>query len=106
MLSVQVDYLQKSNKELQEHLSRATDQSKESTVAIRSLQSRNDELCTELAALEKAYQMVQRNKEQEDGDIERKLLELKSEVEEKHESVIDLQSELHKVRKVCHTYES
>ena len=70
------------------------------TEAIKNLNERNEELCTELAAIDKMYKNVEKEKVRGDEEVDQQILALSKEVEEKRQCVLDLQANVYNVKKV------
>ena len=97
---VQVDYLQQANRDLEKKLSSLEEIDKTSSKKAKDLQDRNDELCMELAAFEKTYQNLGKEKKKNDWETDEQIERLKDQIDQQKQSIVDLQSGLHNIKKV------
>ena len=93
--------MQQANRDLEKKISSLELLKKESSDKVNNLQERNDELCTELAAMDKMYQNLGKEKQKNDHEIDGQMLSLQNEVDEQKQRIVDLQSNLHNLKKVC-----
>ncbi|XP_065058745.1 centrosomal protein of 135 kDa-like [Rhopilema esculentum] len=98
-LNVQVDYLQQANRDLEQQIKSTLDAEHEATTKSKELREKNDELCAELRRLDKAVKTIEEKSETEQAVLRRQFRELQEDLEEKHQSNLDIQAELHRVRK-------
>eukprot|EP00794_Sanderia_malayensis_P007402 gene7402-8222_t len=98
-LNVQVDYLQQANRDLEQQIKHALDSQHAATSTAKELQEKNDELCGELRKLDKTVKKMESNHEAETSTLRRQMREIQDELGGKHQSVIDMQAELHRVKK-------
>ena len=73
---------------------------KASSGKAKDLQERNDELCMELAAMEKTYKNLGKEKKKNDYEIDEQMAKLQSQVDQQKRTIVDLQSSIHNVKKV------
>ena len=73
---------------------------KTSSEKAKDLQERNDELCMELAAIEKTYKSLGKEKKKNDYETDEQMARLQSQVDQQKRTIVDLQSGLHNVKKV------
>lgn len=95
-----VDYLQQANHDLEKQLHQHKLIESESIILQKDLQERNDELCTELAALNKVYKNLAKEKKKGDGEVDDQIETLRLELEEKQQNIFDLQANMSMIKKV------
>jgi len=98
-LNIQVDYLQQANHDLEKQLHQHKLTESESITLQKDLQERNDELCTEIAALNKVYKNLAKEKKKGDGEVDDQIETLRLELEEKQQNIFDLQANLSMIKK-------
>ena len=97
-----MDYLQQANRDLEKRLAQCEESLTDSDQTIKSLEARNDELCLEIAKMEKLYQNLNQEKRNGDEEIDLQICELQKEAEDNHQNIVDLQSNNYNLKKVCH----
>ncbi|NXF23597.1 CP135 protein, partial [Rhodinocichla rosea] len=90
-LNVQVDYLQKKNKELENHIQELLDTKQNVTSEVVDLSNKNQELCQELNEIDHLAQQLERHKEIVLETADKEIGEAKKEIERKVGEIQDLQ---------------
>ncbi|NXA00691.1 CP135 protein, partial [Nesospiza acunhae] len=100
-LNIQVDYLQKKNKELENHIQDLLDTKQNVTSEVVDLSNKNQELCQELNEIDHLAQQLERHKEivletadKEIGEAKKEIERRVSEIQDLQETVTRLKSEL------------
>ncbi|NWT27203.1 CP135 protein, partial [Cardinalis cardinalis] len=100
-LNIQVDYLQKKNKELENHIQDLLDTKQNVTSEVVDLSNKNQELCQELNEIDHLAQQLERHKEivletadKEIGEAKKEIERKVSEIQDLQETVTTLKSEL------------
>jgi len=97
---LQVDYLQQANRDLEKKMAGLEKHKSDSSNTCKELKDRNDELCMELAAMNKVYKSLGKEKKKGEAEIDAQLTRIEVDVEEKKQAIVELQSNLHNVKKV------
>ena len=95
-----MDYLQQSNRDLEKKLNEQVRLQTEATSTIKSLKGRNDELCMELAAMNKLYKTLGKEKKIGDEEVDKQITELRNEVDSKMDEIRELQNNITNLKKV------
>ena len=95
-----MDYLQQSNRDLEKKLNEQVRLQTEATSTIKSLKGRNDELCMELAAMNKLYKTLGKEKKRGDEEVDKQITELRNEMDSKIEEIRELQNSITNLKKV------
>ncbi|XP_030803920.1 centrosomal protein of 135 kDa isoform X2 [Camarhynchus parvulus] len=90
-LNIQVDYLQKKNKELENHIQDLLDTKQNVTSEVVDLSNKNQELCQELNEIDHLAQQLERHKEIVLETADKEIGEAKKEIERKVSEIQDLQ---------------
>ena len=98
--------MQQANRDLEKQLLQNQQLQSEATSSIKKLQERNEELCMELAAMDKLYKNIGKEKQRGDVEVDNQIEVLKDEIEEKHQKLLDLQSNNYQLRKVVIHFDS
>ncbi|OXB55054.1 hypothetical protein ASZ78_015069 [Callipepla squamata] len=100
-LNLQVEYLQQSNKELENRIQDLLDTKKNVTSEVVHLSNKNEELCQELNEIDHLAQQLERHKEialetadKEIGEAKKEIERKDSEIQDLEETVTRLKSEL------------
>ncbi|XP_021387150.1 centrosomal protein of 135 kDa isoform X1 [Lonchura striata] len=100
-LNIQVDYLQKKNKELENHIQDLLDTKQNVTSEVVDLSNKNEELCQELNEIDHLAQQLERHKEivletadKEIGEAKKEIERQVSEIQDLQETITRLKSEL------------
>ena len=99
-VSFQVDYLQQTNRELEKQLNEAAQVQSEATSLIKNLKQRNDELCTELAAINKMCKRLEKEKNKGDTELGQQIKGLKNDLHGQSDIITELKSNKVKLKKV------
>ncbi|XP_037991369.1 centrosomal protein of 135 kDa isoform X4 [Motacilla alba alba] len=97
-LNIQVDYLQKKNKELENHIQDLLDTKQNVTSEVVDLSNKNQELCQELNEIDHLAQQLERHKEIVLETADKEIGEAKKEVERKVSEIQDLQETITRLK--------
>lgn len=98
-LNIQVDYLQQANRDLEKQIKHNEEARVDAETTIKTLEERNDELCLEIARIEKLYQHLDKEKRHSDEEVDKQLAQLKSEIEDKQQQLLDTQANGYNLKK-------
>ncbi|XP_046796443.1 centrosomal protein of 135 kDa isoform X9 [Gallus gallus] len=105
-LNLQVEYLQQSNKELENRIQDLLDTKKNVTSEVVHLSNKNEELCQELNEIDHLAQQLERHKEivletadKEIGEAKKEIERKDSEIQDLEETITRLKSELSSCRR-------
>ncbi|NXL71186.1 CP135 protein, partial [Leptocoma aspasia] len=104
-LNVQVEYLQKKNKELENHIQDLLDTKQNVTSEVVDLSNKNEELCQELNEIDHLAQQLERHKEIVLEAADKEIGEAKKEIERKVSEIQDLQETVTRLKSelcLCH----
>ncbi|KFW03448.1 Centrosomal protein of 135 kDa, partial [Eurypyga helias] len=90
-LNLQVEYLQQTNKELENRIQDLLDTKKNVTSEVVHLSNKNEELCQELNEIDHLAQQLERHKEIVLETADKEIGEAKKEIEKKHSEIQDLE---------------
>ncbi|XP_053832214.1 centrosomal protein of 135 kDa isoform X1 [Vidua macroura] len=97
-LNTQVDYLQKKNKELENHIQDLLDTKQNVTSEVVDLSNKNEELCQELNEIDHLAQQLERHKEIVLETADKEIGEAKKEIERKVSEIQDLQETITRLK--------
>nr|XP_026647353.1 centrosomal protein of 135 kDa isoform X3 [Zonotrichia albicollis] len=97
-LNIQVDYLQKKNKELENHIQDLLDTKQNVTSEVVDLSNKNQELCQELNEIDHLAQQLERHKEIVLETADKEIGEAKKEIERKVSEIQDLQETITRLK--------
>ncbi|NXI07231.1 CP135 protein, partial [Irena cyanogastra] len=97
-LNIQVEYLQKKNKELENHIQDLLDTKKNVTSEVVDLSNKNEELCQELNEIDHLAQQLERHKEIVLETADKEIGEAKKEIERKVNEIKDLQETITRLK--------
>ncbi|XP_064274169.1 centrosomal protein of 135 kDa isoform X1 [Passer domesticus] len=97
-LNIQVDYLQKKNKELENHIQDLLDTKQNVTSEVVDLSNKNEELCQELNEIDHLAQQLERHKEIVLETADKEIGEAKKEIERKVSEIQDLQETISRLK--------
>ncbi|XP_018781881.1 centrosomal protein of 135 kDa isoform X3 [Serinus canaria] len=97
-LNIQVDYLQKKNKELENHIQDLLDTKQNVTSEVVDLSNKNQELCQELDEIDHLAQQLERHKEIVLETADKEIGEAKKEIERKVSEIQDLQETITRLK--------
>ncbi|NWT98620.1 CP135 protein, partial [Urocynchramus pylzowi] len=97
-LNIQVDYLQKKNKELENHIQDLLDTKQNVTSEVVDLSNKNEELCQELNEIDHLAQQLERHKEIVLETADKEIGEAKKEIERKVSEIQDLQETITRLK--------
>ncbi|RLW08998.1 hypothetical protein DV515_00002782 [Chloebia gouldiae] len=104
-LNIQVDYLQKKNKELENHIQDLLDTKQNVTSEVVDLSNKNEELCQELNEIDHLAQQLERHKEIVLETADKEIGEAKKEIERKVSEIQDLQETITRLKsELCSCY--
>lgn len=66
----------------------------------KQLQERNEELCMELAAMDKICKNIEKEKRRGDDEVDNQLIALQKQVEGKHQVILELEATNYSLKKV------
>ena len=92
--------MQQANRDLEKKLSSLEEVTKTSSTKAKDLKERNDELCMELAAMQKTYKNLGKERKKNDYETDEQMARLQSQVDQQKQTIVDLQSGLHNIKKV------
>ncbi|XP_074760947.1 centrosomal protein of 135 kDa [Athene noctua] len=90
-LNLQVEYLQQTNKELENHIQDLLDTKQNVTSEVVHLSNKNEELCQELNEIDHLAQQLERHKEIVLETADKEIGEAKKEIERKHSEIQNLE---------------
>ncbi|XP_065490319.1 centrosomal protein of 135 kDa [Caloenas nicobarica] len=90
-LNLQVEYLQQTNKELENRIQDLLDSKQNVTSEVVHLSNKNEELCQELNEIDHLAQQLERHKEIVLETADKEIEEAKKEIERKHNEIQDLE---------------
>ncbi|XP_072784283.1 centrosomal protein of 135 kDa isoform X1 [Taeniopygia guttata] len=97
-LNIQVDYLQKKNKELENHIQDLLDTKQNVTSEVVDLSNKNEELCQELNEIDHLAQQLERHKEIVLETADKEIGEAKKEIERQFSEIQDLQETITRLK--------
>ncbi|XP_039555031.1 centrosomal protein of 135 kDa isoform X1 [Passer montanus] len=97
-LNIQVDYLQKKNKELENRIQDLLDTKQNVTSEVVDLSNKNEELCQELNEIDHLAQQLERHKEIVLETADKEIGEAKKEIERKVSEIQDLQETISRLK--------
>ncbi|NWT66168.1 CP135 protein, partial [Prunella himalayana] len=97
-LNIQIDYLQKKNKELENHIQDLLDTKQNVTSEVADLSNKNEELCQELSEIDHLAQQLERHKEIVLETADKEIGEAKKEIERKVSEIQDLQETITRLK--------
>ncbi|XP_075278069.1 centrosomal protein of 135 kDa isoform X1 [Opisthocomus hoazin] len=97
-LNLQVEYLQKTNKELENRIQDLLDTKQNVTSEVVHLSNKNEELCQELNEIDHLAQQLERHKEIVLETADKEIGEAKKEIERKHSEIQDLEETITKLK--------
>ncbi|XP_064005376.1 centrosomal protein of 135 kDa isoform X2 [Pogoniulus pusillus] len=90
-LNLQIDYLQQTNRELENRIQDLLDSKQNVTSEVVQLSNKNEELCQELNEIDHLAQQLERHKEIVLETADKEIGEAKKELERKHSEIQDLE---------------
>ncbi|XP_074444211.1 centrosomal protein of 135 kDa isoform X2 [Larus michahellis] len=90
-LNLQIEYLQQTNKELENRIQDLLDSKQNVTSEVVHLSNKNEELCQELNEIDHLAQQLERHKEIVLETADKEIGEAKKEIERKHGEIQDLE---------------
>ncbi|NWS43664.1 CP135 protein, partial [Probosciger aterrimus] len=97
-LNLQVEYLQQTNKELENRIQDLLDSKQNVTSEVVHLSNKNEELCQELNEIDHLAQQLERHKEIVLETADKEIGEAKKEIERKHSEIQDLEETITKLK--------
>ncbi|NXS48553.1 CP135 protein, partial [Balaeniceps rex] len=97
-LNLQVEYLQQTNKELENRIQELLDTKQNVTSEVVHLSNKNEELCQELNEIDHLAQQLERHKEIVLETADKEIGEAKKEIERKHGEIQDLEETITKLK--------
>ncbi|NWI27445.1 CP135 protein, partial [Sula dactylatra] len=97
-LNLQVEYLQQTNKELENRIQDLLDTKQNVTSEVVHLSNKNEELCQELNEIDHLAQQLERHKEIVLETADKEIGEAKKEIERKHSEIQDLEETITKLK--------
>uniref|UniRef100_A0A669P5N8 Centrosomal protein 135 n=1 Tax=Phasianus colchicus TaxID=9054 RepID=A0A669P5N8_PHACC len=97
-LNMQVEYLQQSNKELENRIQDLLDTKKNVTSEVVHLSNKNEELCQELNEIDHLAQQLERHKEIVLETADKEIGEAKKEIERKDSEIQDLEDKITRLK--------
>ncbi|NXQ90069.1 CP135 protein, partial [Nyctibius grandis] len=97
-LNLQVEYLQQTNKELENRIQDLLDTKQNVTSEVVHLSTKNQELCQELNEIDHLAQQLERHKEIVLETADKEIGEAKKEIERKHSEIQDLEETITKLK--------
>ncbi|XP_021250077.1 centrosomal protein of 135 kDa isoform X2 [Numida meleagris] len=97
-LNLQVEYLQQSNKELENRIQDLLDTKKNVTSEVVHLSNKNEELCQELNEIDHLAQQLERHKEIVLETADKEIGEAKKEIERKDSEIHDLEETITRLK--------
>ncbi|NWI66888.1 CP135 protein, partial [Todus mexicanus] len=90
-LNLQIDYLEQTNKKLENRIQELLDTEQNATSEVVHLSNKNEELCQELNEIDHLAQQLERHKEIVLEAADKEIGEAKKEIERKHSEIKDLE---------------
>ncbi|NXY42382.1 CP135 protein, partial [Ceuthmochares aereus] len=97
-LNLQVEYLQQTNKELENRIQDLLDSRQNVTSEVVHLSNKNEELCQELNEIDHLAQQLERHKEIVLETADKEIGEAKKEIERKHNEIQDLEETITRLK--------
>ncbi|XP_010216533.1 PREDICTED: centrosomal protein of 135 kDa [Tinamus guttatus] len=97
-LNLQVEYLQQTNKELENRIQDLLDSKQNVTSEVVQLSNKNEELCQELNEIDHLAQELERHKEIVLETADKEIGEAKKEIERKHSEIQDLEETIARLK--------
>ncbi|NXL47106.1 CP135 protein, partial [Podilymbus podiceps] len=97
-LNFQVEYLQQTNKELENRIQDLLDTKQNVTSEVVHLSNKNEELCQELNEIDHLAQQLERHKEIVLETADKEIGEAKKEIERKHNEIQDLEETITRLK--------
>ncbi|XP_069712111.1 centrosomal protein of 135 kDa isoform X3 [Phaenicophaeus curvirostris] len=97
-LNLQVEYLQQTNKELENRIQDLLDSKQNVTSEVVHLSNKNEELCQELNEIDHLAQQLERHKEIVLETADKEIGEAKKEIERKHNEIQDLEETITRLK--------
>ncbi|XP_009333414.1 PREDICTED: centrosomal protein of 135 kDa [Pygoscelis adeliae] len=97
-LNLQVEYLQQTNKELENRIQDLLDTKQNVTSEVVHLSNKNEELCQELNEIDHLAQQLERHKEIVLETADKEIGEAKKEIERKHSEIQDLEETITRLK--------
>ncbi|XP_025942215.1 centrosomal protein of 135 kDa isoform X4 [Apteryx rowi] len=97
-LNLQVEYLQQTNKELENRIQELLDTKQNVTSEVVQLSNKNEELCQELNEIDHLAQELERHKEIVLETADKEIGEAKKEIERKHGEIQDLEETIARLK--------
>ncbi|KFO11728.1 Centrosomal protein of 135 kDa, partial [Balearica regulorum gibbericeps] len=97
-LNLQIEYLQQTNKELENRIRDLLDTKQNVTSEVVHLSNKNEELCQELNEIDHLAQQLERHKEIVLETADKEIGEAKKEIERKHSEIQDLEETITKLK--------
>ncbi|NWY61738.1 CP135 protein, partial [Chionis minor] len=97
-LNLQIEYLQQTNKELENRIQDLLDTKQNVTSEVVHLSNKNEELCQELNEIDHLAQQLERHKEIVLETADKEIGEAKKEIERKHSEIQDLEETITKLK--------
>ncbi|KAM9381604.1 centrosomal protein of 135 kDa [Phaethornis superciliosus] len=97
-LNLQVEYLQQTNKQLENRIQDLLDTKQNVTSEVVDLSNKNEELCQELNEIDHLAQQLERHKEIVLETADKEIEEAKKEIERKHSEIQDLEETITRLK--------
>ncbi|XP_039606820.1 centrosomal protein of 135 kDa [Polypterus senegalus] len=97
-LNVQIEFLQKSNHELEKRIQELQEKKHNSTSEIANLSAKNEELCQELTEIDQLAQQLERDKNIVLEAADQELEEAKKEIQRQHRELEDYEDIVSKIK--------
>uniref|UniRef100_A0A452TQG9 Centrosomal protein 135 n=1 Tax=Ursus maritimus TaxID=29073 RepID=A0A452TQG9_URSMA len=104
-LNIQVDFLQRANKDLEKHIQELMETKETVTTEVVNLSNKNEKLCQELTEIDQLAQQLERHKEEVLETADKELEEAKKEIKRKLSEMRDLEETMAKLQlelNLCH----
>ncbi|XP_027456230.1 centrosomal protein of 135 kDa [Zalophus californianus] len=104
-LNIQVDFLQRANKDLEKHIQELMETKETVTTEVVNLSNKNEKLCQELTEIDQLAQQLERHKEEVLETADKELEEAKKEIQRKLSEMRDLEETMAKLQlelNLCH----
>ncbi|XP_038282802.1 centrosomal protein of 135 kDa isoform X1 [Canis lupus familiaris] len=104
-LNIQVDFLQRANKDLEKHIQELMETKETVTTEVVNLSNKNEKLCQELTEIDQLAQQLERHKEEVLETADKELGEAKKEIKRKLSEMRDLEETMAKLQlelNLCH----
>ncbi|XP_034628277.1 centrosomal protein of 135 kDa isoform X1 [Trachemys scripta elegans] len=97
-LNLQVEYLQQTNRELENRIQDLLDTKQNVTTEVVHLSNKNEELCQELSEIDHLAQQLERHKEIVLETADKEIGEAKKEIKRKHSEIQDLEETITRLK--------